>query len=208
MTRGLPAALLLLRLVCGALAMRCVVRHVDASVHVAGMAAQQSAALVAQAAQQAVQARQSASGVPPISLIPGIRPLPPGMPPAPPGGAPQDGAPDAKKTKPTIPLVPEEIWTELHPDPIDIKVVVPDEPANHKHSFYGQSVTLVDRGPKVTVKELKEELVKHLTGLGANKIKLSTVKHGVLKDAMTIAHYNFLKGENMMAGIKERGGKK
>ena len=72
----------------------------------------------------------------------------------------------------------------------------------------GQSVTLVDRGPTVTVKELKEELAKHLTGLGANKIKLTHVKHGVLKDAMTVAYYNFQKGENLIAGIKERGGKK
>jgi len=29
----------------------------------------------------------------------------------------------------------------------------------------------------------------------------------VLKDANTIAHYNFLNGENIMTGIKERGGK-
>jgi len=120
-----------------------------------------------------------------------------------PGGTP----PDAKKTKGEMPLVPEEIWKKLHPDPIDVKVLVPDDPAHHKHSFYGQAVTLVDRGPAITVRELKDELAKHLTGLAANKIKLSCVKHGVLKDGMTIAHYNFLNGENIMTGVKERGGK-
>jgi hypothetical protein len=170
-------------------------------------AAQQGAAVLAQHAVAAAAAQQqSGSSVPPISLFPGIRALPPGMPPAP--GAAQNEGPDAKKAKPTPTLVPEETWSKLHPDPVDIRVSVPDEPANHKHSFYGQSVTLVDRGPTVSVKELKEELAKHLTGLGANKIKLTHVKHGVLKDAMTVAYYNFQKGENLIAGIKERGGKK
>ena len=79
---------------------------------------------------------------------------------------------------------------------------------SHSNSFHGQSVALVDRGPSSTVRELKEELSKHLDGLGPNKIKLSHVKHGVLKDDLTLAHYNFKKGENLMAAAKERGGKK
>ena len=95
---------------------------------------------------------------------------------------------------------------QLHPEPIDLRVQVPDDPANHKYSFYGQSVTLVDRPPSTTVRELKDELVKHLTGLGANKVKLRHVKHGILNDSMTISHYNFLNGENLTAATKERGG--
>ena len=67
---------------------------------------------------------------------------------------------------------------------------------------------MVGRAPAETVRELKEELAKHLVGLGANKIKLSHSKHGVLKDGMTIAHYNFSMGETVTAGVKERGGAK
>lgn len=152
-------------------------------------------------------------GVPGVSLVPGGRPLVPGVGGLQPaagasGGGGVGGAPDAKRARQEIPLVMESIWMKIHPDPIDVKVLVPDDPAHHKHSFYGQSVTLVDRGPASTVRELKEELAKHLVGLGANKIKLSHVKHGVLKDDMSIAHYNFKKGENLMAAAKERGGKK
>jgi splicing factor 3A subunit 1 len=126
-----------------------------------------------------------------------------GMPPAPP---PADG-PDAKRAKTELPLVREDIWMKLHPDPIDIRIQVPDDPSHHKNSFYGQIVTIVDRQKTSTIKDLKDELVKHLAGLGANKIKLTHVKHGVLKDAMTIAHYNFHMGESLMAAVKERGGK-
>ena len=140
--------------------------------------------------------------------VPGIRPLVPGALPLAGASGEAGGAPEAKRARPELPLVNEAIWTRLHPNPIDIKVLVPDDPAHHKHSFYGQSVTLVERGPASTVRELKEELAKHLAGLGANKIKLSHVKHGVLKDDQTVAHYNFLKGENLIAAVKERGGKK
>ena len=147
------------------------------------------------------------TGVPPISGLPGAPPPISGLPGAPPmPGTPPGGLPSAKRAKVDVPLVTEAVWTKLHPEPIDVKVMVPDDTAHHRHSFYGQCVTLVDRAPSTTVLQLKDELVKHLADLGANKIKMTHAKHGVLKDSLSIAHYNFLMGENVTIAIKERGG--
>jgi hypothetical protein len=54
---------------------------------------------------------------------------------------------------------------------------------------------------------MKEKLQDHLGGLSANKQKLQTVNLGVLKDNLSLAYYNFRDGENVMVGIKERGGR-
>jgi len=85
---------------------------------------------------------------------------------------------------------------------------VPKEEDNAKFNFNGQTVMLNGIAPGTLVKDLKANLSQHLGGLAANKVKVSTVKHGVLKDNMTIAYYNFVDGENLMVGTKERGGRK
>ena len=79
---------------------------------------------------------------------------------------------------------------------------------NAKFNFNGQPVMLGGVGPTTTIKDVKGILSQHLGGLAGNKIKLSTVKHGVLKDGMTVAFYNFVEGENVMVATKERGGRK
>ena len=58
------------------------------------------------------------------------------------------------------------------------------------------------------MRRMKEKLQDHLGGLSANKQKLQTAGLGVLKDNMSLAYYNFKDGENVMAGMKERGGRK
>ena len=79
-------------------------------------------------------------GVPGVSLVPGGRSLVPGVGGLQPaagasGGGGVGGAPDAKRARQEIPLVTESIWMKIHPDPIDVKVLVPDDPAHHKHSL-------------------------------------------------------------------------
>ena len=167
--------------------------------------------MMAAAAAAAVQSRAQAMAM--ANLAGGEykrRPLPPDRPADAQRGVLQGGVSlgEAKRPRVTTVLVCEEEWMKLHPKAVDVAVTVPDDPTYHRHSFYGQSVMLVGRAPAETVRELKEELAKHLVGLGANKIKLSHSKHGVLKDGMTIAHYNFSMGETVTAGVKERGGAK
>ena len=128
----------------------------------------------------------------------------------PPGGmeAAQDGQDDAKRTKAEEDLLPEAQWTAQHPNPINIKIIVPQEEDNARFNFNGQTLMLNAIAPGTVVKDLKTNLSQHLGGLPANKMKVSTVKHGVLKDNMTIAYYNFVEGENLMVATKERGGRK
>ena len=167
--------------------------------------------MMAAAAAAAVQSRAQAMAM--ANLAGGEykrRPLPPDRPAEAQRGILQGGVSqgEAKRPRVTTALVCEEEWMKMHPKAVDVAVTVPDDPTYHRHSFYGQSVMLVGRALAETVRELKEELAKHLVGLGANKIKLSHSKHGVLKDGMTIAHYNFSMGETVTAGVKERGGAK
>ena len=128
----------------------------------------------------------------------------------PPGGMESglDAQEEAKRSKAEEELVPEAQWTSLHPNPISLKVLVPQDEENAKFNFNGQTVMLGSMAPGTTVKDLKSNLSQQLGGLAVTKIKLSTVKHGVLKDTMTIGYYNFTDGENVMVGTKERGGRK
>jgi hypothetical protein len=47
----------------------------------------------------------------------------------------------------------------------------------------------------------------HLGGLQANKQKLTSARHGVLKDNQTLAFYNVREGEMLLLDVKERGGR-
>lgn len=48
---------------------------------------------------------------------------------------------------------------------------------------------------------------EHLGGLQANKQKLTSARHGVLKDNQTLAFYNMRDGETLLLDVKERGGR-
>lgn len=141
---------------------------------------------------------------PPGSLPPGVAPPQAGFTAPPPG---IDAQEEAKRAKAEAELVPEAQWSAQHPNPISVKVIVPQEEENAKFNLNGQTVMLNDLLPATTVKDLKTQLSDQLGGLQANKIKLSTVKHGFLKDNLSIAHYNFVEGENLMVSTKERGGR-
>ena len=122
-----------------------------------------------------------------------------------PGMDPQE---EAKRAKAEAELVPEAQWAAKHPNAISVKVIVPQEEENAKFNFNGQTVMLNNLLPATAVKDLKTQLSDQLGGLQTNKIKLSTVKHGFLKDNLSLAYYNFVEGENLMVSTKERGGRK
>ncbi len=48
---------------------------------------------------------------------------------------------------------------------------------------------------------------EHLGGLPANKQKLTSARHGVLKDTLSLAAYNMREGEALLLDVKERGGR-
>lgn len=134
-------------------------------------------------------------------------PPPPGMPPGfpPPPSMPPgqlDAQEEAKRAKAEEQLMPEAQWTAQHPNPISVKVITPQEEENAKFNFNGQTVLLKALAPSTMVKDLKASLTQHLGGLPGNKIKLTSVKYGVLKDTVTVAFYNFVDGENVMVTTK------
>jgi len=134
-------------------------------------------------------------------------PPPPGMPPgfSPPTSMPPvqlDAQEEAKRAKAEEQLMPEAQWTAQHPNPISVKVITPQEEENAKFNFNGQTVLLKALAPSTMVKDLKASLTQHLGGLPGIKIKLTSVKYGVLKDTVTVAFYNFVDGENVMVTTK------
>ena len=90
---------------------------------------------------------------------------------------------------------------------IKLSIVTPSEAENAKFGFDGKTHE-VEIGLSATVKQLKEQLAGMLGGLAANKQKLQTARHGVLKDGSSLAHYNFSSGDKLEIGLKTRGGKK
>ena len=80
-----------------------------------------------------------------------------------------------------------------------------------KSSLRTPSLRLVCALPHCTLNtyySMKDKLQDLLGGLSANKQKLQTTSLGVLKDNLSLAYYNFKDGENVMVGMKERGGRK
>jgi len=105
---------------------------------------------------------------------------------------------EAKRAKADEGLQPEAQWAARHPT-VTLKLLGPN----------GENINVPGVTIMTTVKDLKTQLPSdQLGGLAANKMKLSTAKLGVLKDNLTLAHYNFSEGENVIVGLKERGGRK
>ena len=137
----------------------------------------------------------------------GVAVPPPGVPPAVAAAAPEEQD-EAKRAKATAELVPADQWLSQHPAPVSIKCLTPQEEDNAKFNFDGRTVTVDGVAGKSSVKDLKNMLKDQLGGLAMSNMKLTSVKHGVLKDAWTIAQYNMVDGENLMVALKTRGGKK
>lgn len=123
--------------------------------------------------------------------------------------APQPGAgePDPKRAKADSGLVPEDAFAAQFPGNVTLRVSVPKEEENAKFNFNGQEIALRGVGIRSTVKTVKEMLQDHLGGLQANKQKLTSARHGVLKDNQTLAFYNMREGEMLLLDVKERGGR-
>eukprot|EP00288_Rhodomonas_lens_P014167 CAMPEP_0177708332 /NCGR_PEP_ID=MMETSP0484_2-20121128/10223_1 /TAXON_ID=354590 /ORGANISM="Rhodomonas lens, Strain RHODO" /LENGTH=214 /DNA_ID=CAMNT_0019219895 /DNA_START=83 /DNA_END=727 /DNA_ORIENTATION=+ len=115
--------------------------------------------------------------------------------------------PDAKRQKREEQLEPEEDWKKKYPGKLGIKVLVPEDAEYSKFNFNGQTIEMSGLPMTFTVKDVKERLEKQLWGLPPNKQKLSTPKLGFLKDACSLAHYNFVDGEILYVSTKERGGR-
>jgi len=147
------------------------------------------------------------SMLPPAPGAPAVPP--PGQPPA---AAPTPAAVPAAEPEPEVqkgPLSADE-WAQKHPEPIAVNVTAPtceEGDANSKF-FTGQKIELQGVSITSTVKELKQLLVSHLNGLVMSKQKLTHADHGVLKDNLSLAHYNFSSGEGLTVDTKVRGGRK
>ena len=114
--------------------------------------------------------------------------------------------PAVKRTKRAGELEDENVWLQRYTTAISIKVVVPLNPQLEKLGIPEQSLQVTDLALSSTVKELKQTLQEMLAGLAPAKQKLTSIRLGVLKDGSTLAYYNFVGGEELILGLKDRGG--
>lgn len=123
--------------------------------------------------------------------------------PAPGGPA---GEPAAKKVKGG--MTPEAQWLEQHPEPITVKLVVPQDASKAEYLFHGQTL-MITLDPKNTVADFKMKISAQLGNMPGSKMKISFVGGIFLnKDKATFASYNVLSGAAFSLGVRERGGKK
>jgi hypothetical protein len=147
---------------------------------------------------------------PPLPGFHGAPPLPgfhggPGFPPMPgfPGGPPgfpranMNPLPPGKRQK-VGELIPENQYIASFSGPCVVLVNLP-EPGASTLSF---EMSIAD-----TVSTLKAR-IQEATGMPANKQKLKDEDHGFLRDAATLASFNFESGRVLSLEAKERGGRK
>ena len=105
-----------------------------------------------------------------------------------------------------VPLQEEEAYaTGFGSGPISVQVHTPSLDA---YGLRGETLSVSLPSIRATVSALKER-VAALTGVPAGKQKLALGDaRGVLKNAATLAHYNFGHGEAVLLSLKERGGRK
>lgn len=102
--------------------------------------------------------------------------------------------------------MPEAEFAARYPHPITIRIQVPNDPSAAEWSLHGQVVEL-NVNVTTTVKEVKEMLSAHISGMPANRQQLKHVA-GFLKDASTLAAYNI--GDNAFLEMlgRSRGGRR
>ncbi|XP_049850616.1 uncharacterized protein LOC126323274 [Schistocerca gregaria] len=104
-----------------------------------------------------------------------------------------------------IELVPEKEWLERYPGAVKVRIVAADSeilPDN-------KSQVELDLELSSTVKDVKEKLVNsYAVSAPVNKQALRIEELGFLKDKLSLAHYNFKPGNELILSTKERGGRK
>uniref|UniRef100_A0A061QIM6 Splicing factor 3A subunit 1 n=1 Tax=Tetraselmis sp. GSL018 TaxID=582737 RepID=A0A061QIM6_9CHLO len=111
-----------------------------------------------------------------------------------------------KRARQEFVLRPEADILAEHPGAIKVRVAAPDVEGNDK--LNGQILEVEMPSLSETVGDLKARLAG-VIGLGANKQKLTRDEVGVMRDNLSLAHYNVLEDVQLTLGIKERGrGKK
>lgn len=148
---------------------------------------------------------------PPTSPPPAAAPLPPPPMPPPDIGPPEATAasggeePEAKRARTDGGLIPEADFVAAHPGEVAVSVQCPSVDATA--SLNGQVLAVSVTSLMLTVGALKE-LVAGDVGVGANKLRLSSEAEGLLREELTLAHYNVGPEVTLQLSLKERGGRK
>ncbi|KAI3898122.1 hypothetical protein MKX03_021721 [Papaver bracteatum] len=134
--------------------------------------------------------------------------MPPQMmppPPPPPEEAPPPlpEEPEPKRQKVEDQLIPEEQFLAQHPGPARIAVAIPNV---DELNLNGRVLEITVQSLSETIGNLKEKIAGE-TQIAANKQKLIG-RPGVLKDHLSLAHWNVGAGETLTLAFKERGGRK
>ena len=128
------------------------------------------------------------------------------MPGAPPPVAIHLEEPPAKKQKVeewNDRLIPEDQWIRDNPEPIVIRVILPNYPNQNGWQLDGNSLS-VTISVTEAVQKLKEEIAK-LVSIPANKQNLKVEGLPFLKDKDTLALYNLRPFVDVYLSVKERG---
>jgi len=145
---------------------------------------------------------------PPTGPIMPARMLPTYVPPTGivPNSVVEEPQPNKQKIEETpMTLINEDQFLAKHSGQFTLQIQCPVEDDKPEWKLHGQILTItIDY--KDSVKTLKEK-VKDLINIPPNKQKLKGNGHH-LKDAPTVAFYNFTKGTIVSLSIRERGGKK
>lgn len=149
-------------------------------------------------------------GVPPPPPPPGF----PMMPPVPPGTAPIPvqppgvDEPAAKRARTgEVALLPEDEFAAANPGFISVCISVPVDDSNTQWKLEGQTVS-VKRDIKSSVRDLKIELSSQLGSIPPSKYQLKAPVIGFLKDAKSLAFYNFTNGVALEFVLRKRGGRR
>ena len=116
------------------------------------------------------------------------------------------GEPPAKKQRLDSTSVPESEWIAAHPNPITLKVIVPQQENKNGWALDGQTLEF-SMSVAQKVSELKEQLTTALQ-IPTNKQNLKVEGLPFLKDKDSLAVYNLSSGVEIQLGVKERGKRK
>ncbi|KAI3922866.1 hypothetical protein MKW98_006997 [Papaver atlanticum] len=139
---------------------------------------------------------------PPMQVMP-PQMMPPPPPPPEEAPPPLPEEPEPKRQKVEDQLIPEAQFLAQHPGPARIVVAIPNA---DELNLNGRLLEITVQSLSETIGNLKEKIAGE-TQIAANKQKLSG-RAGVLKDHLSLAHWNVGAGETLTLAFKERGGRK